>query len=53
MVAPHDVQGLADALLREHAVCYEPERVARTGARGDWAESANELLRVLSSVAGQ
>lgn len=43
---------LADALARAADATYSPERVARAGARHDWAESALQLEASLGKAVG-
>jgi len=50
MVPRKSPEALAEALLREYQVEYQPAKVAALGARGDWQKSAADLKAVLSSV---
>jgi glycosyltransferase involved in cell wall biosynthesis len=50
MVDVQDREGLAQALLDEVGVDYDPAQVAEQGARGDWQQSASDLKTVLASV---
>lgn len=47
MVPPRDRTALADALLRNLAIPYDPAALARSEARGDWDASAAALAGVL------
>jgi len=47
LVPARDVSALASALARAARAEYDPEEVARLGARGGWDDSADRLLRVL------
>jgi glycosyltransferase involved in cell wall biosynthesis len=53
LVLPRDPAGLAAALGRAAANDYDPDEVARVGARGGWAESAARLHVVLRRAAGK
>lgn len=50
LVAVRDVPALAGALGRALDTDYDAEAVAKLGARGGWAESAAQLLRVLEDA---
>jgi len=43
LVPPHDPAALAAALERAADTPYQPDEVARAGARGSWDESARQL----------
>lgn len=50
LVPPRSPAQLADALARALATPYDPEAIARLGARGGWAQSAAALHAVLASA---
>lgn len=52
LVAPHDPKALAVALAHALRESYDPEVVAKLGARGGWAASAAALHAVLEDAAG-
>ena len=47
LVPPKDVDALADALVMALRTPYDPEAVAKLGARGGWSASAAALYAVL------
>jgi glycosyltransferase involved in cell wall biosynthesis len=51
LVPPRDPEALADALVVALRQPYDPEEVARLGARGGWAASAAALHAVLQEAA--
>ena len=53
LVPAKDPAALADALGRAVGTTYDPDAVAKLGARGGWAESAAQLFSVLESVTGK
>jgi glycosyltransferase involved in cell wall biosynthesis len=52
LVPPRDRDALADALVLALRASYDPDEVARLGARGGWAASAAALHAVLAAAAG-
>ncbi len=50
IVDVQDREALAQALLAETRISYDPAKVAQRGARGDWQQSASDLKAVLTSV---
>ena len=52
LVPPRDPKALAVALAHALATPYDPDEVARLGARGGWDASAAALHAVLADVAG-
>lgn len=53
LVPPRDPDALADALAREAAAPYDPDEVARQGARGGWDASAAALHDVLAAAVAE
>jgi glycosyltransferase involved in cell wall biosynthesis len=51
LVPPGDPDALADALVAAVRSSYDPDEVARLGARGGWAASASALHAVLAEAA--
>lgn len=50
LVPARDPARLAEALLREVHVPYDPDEVAAVGSRGSWHDSAARLLDILERV---
>jgi glycosyltransferase involved in cell wall biosynthesis len=50
LVPPRDPAALADALARAADASYDPDTVARAGARGSWDESARRLEGALRAA---
>lgn len=50
LVPPKDVAALANALTSELPRAYDPDEVARLGARGGWAASAAALYQILANA---
>lgn len=53
LIPPKDSDALEQALLRAVDVRYEGAEVAKLGGRGDWNESASQLLAVLRKAVGR
>lgn len=51
LVPPRDPAALAAALVRAARAPYDPVAIAARGARGGWADSARQLLAVLTDAA--